>query len=181
VDFQDNILHVRNREATVDVPPFAIKDHEERRIPLPLDTVALLAQWQANAPEGVPFVLLTKERFERVKVKWQRIRKAGLPWQNKYVVNNVLRNFKSHAKRAGIKPVGKFTIHTLRKCCGQNWADDLPMNVVKELMGHSSISTTAHFYTTVDRDHQKKAARAVHAGKMEQLSVSTVDVMEIKR
>ena len=44
---------------------------------------------------------------------------------------------------------------------GQNWADYLPMNVVKELVGHSSISTTAQFYTTVDRDHEKKAARAV--------------------
>jgi integrase len=55
----------------------------------------------------------------------------------------------------------KLTVHTLRKCCGQNWADYLPMNVVKELMGHSNISTTQEFYTTVDRDHEKKAAQVV--------------------
>jgi integrase len=121
----------------------------------------LLAQWQTEAPEGVPFILLTKERYARVCAKWHRTRKAGLPWKNRQVVNNVLRNFKSHVKRAGIKPLGKFTIHTLRKCCGQDWADYLPMNVVKELMGHSSISTTAQFYSTVDRDHEKKAARVV--------------------
>jgi len=48
-----------------------------------------------------------------------------------------------------------------RKCCGQNWADYLPMNVVKELMGHSNIATTQEFYTTVDRDHEKKAAEVV--------------------
>ncbi|MHC4351991.1 MAG: hypothetical protein ACYS0H_04660 [Planctomycetota bacterium] len=37
----------------------------------------------------------------------------------------------------------------------------LPMNVVKELMGHSDISTTAEFYNTVGRDHERKAARVV--------------------
>jgi integrase len=35
------------------------------------------------------------------------------------------------------------------------------MNVVKELMGHSHISTTQEFYTQVDRDHEKKAAQVV--------------------
>ncbi len=35
------------------------------------------------------------------------------------------------------------------------------MNVVKELMGHSDISTTQVFYTQVDRDHEKKAAQVV--------------------
>ncbi|MHC4543780.1 MAG: tyrosine-type recombinase/integrase [Planctomycetota bacterium] len=77
------------------------------------------------------------------------------------MVNNVLRNFQKHFKRAGIKPIAKLTIHTLRKSCGQNWADYLPMNVVKELMGHSSIATTAEFYNQVDADHEAKAARVV--------------------
>ena len=77
------------------------------------------------------------------------------------MVNNVLRDFKGHIKKAGIKAIGKLTIHTLRKSCGQNWADNLPINVVKELMGHSSISTTEEFYTQVDRDHERKAARVI--------------------
>lgn len=161
LDFQENILYVMNRDATAEMPPFTIKDHEQRRIPLPPHTIDLLTQWQTEAPEGVPFVLLTAERFDLVKAKWQRIRKVGLSWKNRYVVNNVLRNYKSHIKRAGIKHIGSLTIHTLRKCCGQNWADYLPMNVVKELMGHSNISTTAEFYNIVDRDHEKKAARVV--------------------
>ena len=59
--------------------------------------------------------------------------------------------------------VGKFTVHTLRKCAGQNWADYLPMNVVKELMGHSNIATTAEFYNQVDRDHELKAARVIQS------------------
>jgi integrase len=161
IDFQKNLLFVMNREATKDVPPFSIKDHEQRRIPLPSHTIDMLTQLHTEAPEGVPFVLLSAKRYERVKAKWQKIRKAGLPWKNRYVVNNVLRNFKAHVKRAGIKPVGKFTVHTLRKCCGQNWADNLPMNVVKEFMGHSDISTTAEFYNIVDRQHEQKAAEVV--------------------
>ncbi len=35
------------------------------------------------------------------------------------------------------------------------------MNVTKELMGHANISTTAKFYSVVDEDHQKKAARVI--------------------
>ena len=161
LDFQKNLLFVMNRDGTADVPPFSIKDHEQRRIPLPLHTIDLLIHWQTEAPEGVPFILLSAERYERVKAKWQRIQESRLPWKNRYMINNVLRNFQSHVRRAGIKPVGKFTIHTLRKCCGQNWADHLPMNVIKEFLGHSNISTTQEFYLKVDRDHEKKAAQVV--------------------
>ncbi len=161
LDFQKGILLVTNREATTNIPLFHIKDHEARRIPLPVHTIDLLTEWQTEAPEGVPFVILTRKRYERVKVKWQNLQKKGLPWKNRYLVNNVLRDFKGRVKRAGIKPVGKFTIHTLRKCAGQNWADHVPMNVVKELMGHSKITTTQEFYTTVDRDHELKAAQSV--------------------
>lgn len=39
-DFQKGLLYVTNREATETVPPFSIKDHEERRIPLPPDTLS---------------------------------------------------------------------------------------------------------------------------------------------
>jgi integrase len=109
----------------------------------------------------VPFVLLTKERYERVKKKWRQMCEQGKPWKNRHLINNVLRHFKAYPKRAGIKPVGKLTVHTLRKNAGQNWADHLPMNVVKELMGHSNIATTAEFYNQVDRDHEMKVARVI--------------------
>lgn len=161
LDFQKGILLVTNREATADIPPFSIKDHESRRIPLPIHTIDLLTEWQTEAPESVPFVLLTAERYEHVKAKWLTVRKKGLPWKNRYLVNNVLRNFKKYYKRAGIRPIGKFTIHVLRKCAGQNWADHLPMNVVKELMGHSDIATTQKYYNQVDEDHEAKAARVI--------------------
>ncbi len=161
IDFESGRLIIANREGAVDIPPFYIKDHEARRIPLPKHTIDLLTEWHNQAPEHVPYILLTKERYERVKAKWQQLRKQGRPWRNRYMVNNVLREFKRHFKRAGIKPAGKLTIHTLRKSCGQNWADHLPMNVVKELMGHSKVETTLEFYNQVDAQHEEQAARVI--------------------
>lgn len=161
IDFEQGRLVISNRDGSSDMPPFKVKDHEARRIPLPKHTVDLLTQWQAQADEGVPYVLLTRERYDRVKARWHKLRKEGNPWKNRYMVNNVLRNFKSHYRRAGIKPIGSLTVHTLRKCAGQNWADYLPMNVVKELMGHSDIATTQKFYLQVDSDHEKKAANVI--------------------
>jgi len=161
IDFENGRLVIANREGTADMLPFQIKDHETRRIPLPTHTIDLLTEWQTKAPECVPYILLTKERYERVKAKWQLLRKEGKPCRNRYMVNNVLRDFKEHLKRAGIKPIAKLTIHTLRKSCGQNWADHLPMNVVKELMGHSKVETTLEFYNQVDSDHEAKAANVI--------------------
>lgn len=161
IDFENGRVTIVNRAGTSNVPPFNIKDSESRRIPLPENTISLLTEWQTRAPEGVPFVLLTRERYDLVKEKWQRFRKEGKPWQGKYVINNVLRNFKAQHRRADIKPVGSLTIHTLRKSCIQNWADILPMNVVKQFAGHSDISTTQKFYTQVDAEHEAKAAREI--------------------
>jgi len=69
------------------------------------------------------------------------------------MVNNVGRDFKAHAQRAGIKFTAKFTVHTFRKTCAQNWADRLPANVVKYYLGHSDMNTTNKFYSIVDQSH----------------------------
>ncbi len=83
-------------------------------------------------------------------------------WENQDMANNVLREFKRHLKWAGIKPNGSLAIHTLRKCCGQNWADYIPNpNVVKELMGHSSLATTMKFYNQVNAEHRAEAAALI--------------------
>ena len=98
-------------------------------------------------------MLLTEEQYERVVKKWRRYRKAGKEWKNRYMVNNVGRDFKVHAKRAGIEFTAKFTVHTFRKTCAQNWADRLPANVVKFYLGHSDMNTTNKFYSIVDQSH----------------------------
>ena len=148
---------------TEGMPPFGVKDHERREVPLPQHTVDILTAWQTQAPEGVPYVLLTAERFGRVRVRWQNMVAAGEAdrWRNAFMVNNVRRTFHIHLRRAGIKATAKLSLHTLRKSCCQNWADRLPMNVVKELAGHADIATTAAYYSQVDEDHQKKAAQVI--------------------
>ncbi|UCG50314.1 MAG: site-specific integrase [Phycisphaerales bacterium] len=119
VDFENGVVMINNREGTEDLPEFSIKDHEKRRIPLPAHTMDLLAPLHAEASENVPSILLSKESYERVKKKWRKVCEEGKPRKNRYLVNNVLRNFKMYCKRAGIKPVGKLTVHTLRKTPGR--------------------------------------------------------------
>jgi len=77
------------------------------------------------------------------------------------MVNNVLRDFRIHAKRAGIQFNGEFTIHTFRKSCAQNWADRLPANVVKFYLGHSKLETTNRFYSIVDESHMAWTKQAM--------------------
>jgi len=130
---------------------------------LPKHTLDILAQLQTEAPERIPYVLLNEKRYRTVIAKWQRFQQKGRPWQNRDMANNVLRDFKRHLKWTGIKPNGTLFVHTLRKASGQNWANHLPPNITKELMGHASIAATMKFYSQVDKDHRKKAANVIDA------------------
>ena len=161
VDFEQGRVNIVNKEGSDRMPPFQIKDREARFVQLPKQTIDLLVKYQSGAPEGVPYILLTKERYERVLDKWRTYRKEGKEWQNRFMASNTLRDFKIHAKRAGLKFNGKFTIHTFRKSCAQNWADRLPANVVKFYLGHSSVNTTNQFYSIVDKSHTDWTKKAM--------------------
>jgi len=69
IDFESGKLIISSREETATMPPFHVKDHEARRIPLSVHTIDLLTQWQTKAHEGVPYILLNKERYEHVRAK----------------------------------------------------------------------------------------------------------------
>jgi integrase len=160
IDFEKGRIHIVNRPATEKYPPFYIKDSDARTIPLPNMTVALLTQLQLESPDNVPFVLMDEQGCQRIKTKWQKCREQGKDWLNHYWANNVIREFHRRERQAGIKTVGKkLSVHVLRKCCIQNWANELPMNVVKELAGHSNIETTNRFYSTVDDMHYDAAKK----------------------
>lgn len=77
------------------------------------------------------------------------------------MVSNLRRVFLTHVQRAGIKPVGQIHPQVIRKSCGQNWADRLPIHVVTELMGHSSIVTTQTYYTQVDPEQELRAVNVI--------------------
>jgi integrase len=164
IDFDAGVLHIRNRPGTDKMPPFTVKDKECRVIPLPDATLDILAAYQQVAPVGVPYILLTSERYEQVLRRWHKVRKAKGEWNPRYLHNNVLRDFRAHAKRAGIKSeIGKLNFHDLRKACAQNWADSgLPINVTKEFLGHSDVATTTKHYSKVDALHMEYAVKAMN-------------------
>jgi len=161
IDFESNQIIVANRKGTDTLPPFDVKTYENRRIPLPRQTVDLLALLHGEAKEGNPYVFLTGDRFDAVKARWQRCQATGQQWQNRFMENNTLRNFKRYVKRAGIKPEGSLTVHVLRKNCIQNWADVMPINVTRQWAGHSDAKTTMEYYSQVDDYHYTQGVSAI--------------------
>jgi len=165
IDFETGQVSVVRYPATDTLPPFDIKDNEKRTIPLPQQTIDLLLKVQAEAPDNVPYALMSKRRYERVVAKWQACRAEGRAWLNRGYGNNVLTRFRRRVRRAGIRSGGKsLTIHTLRKCCCQNWIQDgQPINVVKMLMGHADIGTTERHYSQVTQAQRQQVAATATA------------------
>jgi len=159
VDFEQGVVRIQDRPGSPDTPPFHVKDDESRFLLLPRQTIEALLAWQAEASEGVPYVLLTAERWQRARERWQLCR-AHKPWitkntgkvvwgewENRYMVNNVIRDVRVHIKWAGIQTEAPLTVHTLRKSFGQNHANaGTPIHVLQGLMGHADITTTREFY-----------------------------------
>lgn len=161
VDFEKGVVRVENRAGTPTMPAFRIKDCEARIIPIPEHTVKILLDWQTQAPEGIPYILLTTDRYQAVLRRWKRLGMADEKWENKFMVNNVRRSMKVHFRRAEITLDGKFAIHTLRKSFGQNGANaGVPIKTLQYLMGHSDEKTTLTFYAQVDAGQAAMLASA---------------------
>ncbi len=128
---------------TFPILPFETKTHDERTVPIPDETVLLLDRMKAKSG-GSEYVFLDLDRLAVI-----RDRMAVKPLSPSYVVvSNLIPRFKRIQMAAGIKePLA--TIHDLRATYGTHTARAVPMHVLKELMGHSSISTTADYYLTV--------------------------------
>ncbi len=153
IDFERSELRVQNRAETKTVPPFLLKAHERRTIPLTKHTLIMLAEYPAQAPEGVPHIFLSAERY--------KLGQIDRKWENEFMDNNSNRDFKNHCRRAQIVLQGKRSIHTLRKSAGQNWAlAGVPIRTLQYLMGHSNERTTPKFYAQMD---PASAAQAVNA------------------
>jgi len=171
-DFVNEKMIICDRKGRPDLPPFRLKSRKgtikQRLVPLSPGTIDLLTQLQAEAPEGVPYVFLTRERYERVKKRWDKIGHKDKLWKNTWLANNLLRNFKVHCRNAGIKPDGQLCLHTLRKNTAQNLADaGLPLNVVQYILGHSRPETTSKYYSQVDEHHYEQVRQAIDKRRSE--------------
>ncbi len=162
IDFEQNKITLVNRAATQEIPPFKVKDYEERSVPMPQMVIDILTQLQAQSETKNPFVFLSKERFERIQKKvWQEkyleLGKAG-DWESRYLLNNCLRDFKYHCRSAGIKTREKFNLHCLRKSYATNLANTgTPAHTLMKLMGHSSIVTSQKYYLRSSDANEKRA------------------------
>lgn len=70
-------------------------------------------------------------------------------------LGSVRRSFNAVVRVAGLTDVG---LHDLRRTCGGNWATaGVPLEVIQDWMGHSSIETTRKHYVQVIASARKRA------------------------
>ncbi len=178
IDLAEEYVHVRSRDGDACTPPFRIKDHERRSVPLPRYAARLTAGWMRRRPVGSPFLFITPERFAFIQARWQRLRARGEQWENRFLANNVVRDLKRHAKLAGIVPDASITMHSLRKSYGRNGARCLSPEVLQEYMGHSNVATTLTYYSKRGADDDAHARLVLDAlfkgGPMQNAKLSDV-------
>jgi len=155
IDFQSCQLHITRKKAADLVQAWTPKDHQMRMIPLPAQTINLLAAWQSMAPEGCPYVFMGETRWAYYRRQVERGRwRAGQD-----LLNNLLKRFQRLCYKAASRP---YTLHDLRRTCITNWAGQLPIHVVQQLAGHSDMRTTQRYYLSVQPQDLDKA-RAIQA------------------
>jgi integrase len=157
-------VHIVNRPASEDMPPFSVKDKEARRIQIPRRCLELLMDLRGynEITDQTPYVALDQGQYQTLKAKWARRRIAGQPWRNQDMQNNTLTKFKRHVRWAGIQPHGALSLHVLRKCCITGWANSISNpEVVRKLAGHADIKTTMKYYSQVTEEQRRKAAEAI--------------------
>ena len=150
VDFENQNVSFLPKKASDFILEWEPKDHESRMIPVPPETIQLLANLQVESDEGSPYVFIKTDRLKHILK-----RRAEGMWQSDYeLVNNISRSMEVICRRAKVK---FFTPHDLRRTCITNWAKKLPIQTVQHLAGHSSMTTTRKYYLSVQKSDLKMA------------------------
>lgn len=160
IDFEKNRITLFNRHGTKLIPPFYLKDHETRSVPMPNYVINLLLELQEQTEHDCPFVFLDKDKWERVQQKWIRFQEQRIErkWNNKELHGNLLRQFQRACKRAGIISTDKLTVHCMRKSWACNLADvPTPNKTLMKMGGWSSIETCEQYYLQSTDENEKKA------------------------
>ena len=142
---------------------------ERMKIKAQVATTAVRS-WQPNGYQAPPPDLLEAIRAAKDRGIWRPIQA---------VLNNTRREFASIIRKAGkkcpslVRKVDErlkatASIHDFRRSAITNWAKRLPLNVVKDFAGHSTIVTTDAYYATTTEDQfevaRQAAEEAVAAG-----------------
>ena len=155
VDFEANTVRIIAKSDLDGIAAWRPKDLDSRTIPVPDYTISRLSQLHADAEAGATFVFLSPARVAWIRAK----REAGTWSEDRAVLHNVNKNFKSMAHRAGVVNV---TLHDLRRSCITHWARKIAAPVVQALAGHSDIHTTLRYYVSI-REPDMAEARDVTA------------------
>jgi integrase len=160
VDINDKIIRIAPKRrraipghASLDYLPWEPKSYTQRSVPIPEQLTACLRSWR-HQTDGSPYVFLDLRRVRRAN---QRLDSG--PDQPLNLASNIACRFKriqraAHALLAKLQgcdlaevPWELGTPHDLRRTYGTRLArSGTPIHVLKEFMGHSSITTTQEFY-----------------------------------
>jgi integrase len=162
IDFENQNVGFFPKKASAAILAWHPKDHESRVVPIPAETVQLLANLQTESEEGNPYVFIPTGR-------WQHIlkRRSEGTWQPDYeIINNLTRSMETFCRRS----CGDyFTPHDLRRSCITNWSKRLPIQTVQHLAGHSNIATTRKYYLSV-QSSDMETAREIQSKLMTSLT-----------
>ena len=142
IDFDNHRIHISPRKATGNTLEWEPKDHENRVVPMAEETSHFLVDLQTEASEGHPYIFISPDRFQKIRKRQE----VGNWTSRSQAINNMGRQLGLIRARAR---VAAFTLHDLRRSAITNWAQELPIQVVQQLAGHSDISTTRKYYLAV--------------------------------
>jgi len=152
IDFEKQQIKVSASKGSENILEWEPKSRRNRVVPMPDETGQLLADIQAQAREGHPYIFVSHERLERIKER----RKIGRWNPRSALINNLSRDFHVIHRRAN---VSECTLHDLRRSAITHWAQRLPIQVVQVLAGHSNITTTRKYYLAVRSEDLQSASK----------------------
>ena len=142
IDFENKLIVIVAKKESQGLLTWDPKSRRNRIVPMSDESAQLLADLQLKAEENFPYIFITPQRLERIRER----QKIGTWTPRSQVVNNLDRDFRIIRCKAG---VDECVIHDLRRSAINNWAKKLPIHVVQELAGHTSIETTRKYYLSV--------------------------------
>jgi hypothetical protein len=162
--FSRYIVHWDIRESMTEA---VIKDSDYRTVPLTKAITQVLADIQANHPEGYPYVLVPSSRYDSI----QQLRDQG-QWDmvnaRLMIINNFTRQFDEILELAKVK---HGTFHDLRRTILSNLiAQGVSEYYVMKIAGHAKFSTTHEFYLEVAGDILGRIREATENGPVQNLA-----------
>ena len=175
VDLEQRRVHIVNREATNDLPPFSIKadgqsaESKERSVPIPEAAITDIQEALLTSFKSGGLVVITPQRYRIIKKHW-RFCHAGQswhhhpwrPWNTKDLLNNYPRDTKKFLQQAGIELTASFNLQAFRKSFAQNHAQaGTPPKTLAKLLGHANTRVTMQHYNQITDANEREAGETM--------------------